>query len=110
MILPVLLDGGPCKTERQDEKNDPGHLEPQLVCGAPKGAARGSDPAHDRGECTAASSLLPGHPRYYPQLSQSRNLVHGLDFNSPQAYNGATLGNGGDENSEPLRRRWHLTG
>ena len=73
-----------------------------------KRSTSGADSADHRTEGTAASRLLSGHPRYHPQLSQSRNLVHGLDFNSPQAYNGATPGNGGDENSEPLRREWHL--
>jgi len=92
MIFFVFLEGGGCKTQGQDEENNPGYLEPQLVCRTAKGSARGADPAHHRAEGTAASSLLPGHPGYHPQLSQSRNLAHGLDFNSPQAYNGAASG------------------
>jgi hypothetical protein len=97
MILLVLLERGGCETQGQDEENNPGYLEPQLVGGARKGSAGGADPAHHRAKGTAASGLLSGYPRYYPQLSQRRNLAHGLDFNSPQAYNGAAPGNGGDE-------------
>jgi hypothetical protein len=97
MILFVLLHSGGRKTDGQEKENNPGHLQPQLVCGASERSTRGADAAHDRGECTAPSGLLPGHPRYHPQLPQSRNLVHGLDFNSLRGYNGATLENGDDE-------------
>ena len=102
MILLVLLHGGTCKTEGQDEEDNPCHLQPQLVYGAAERSTRGANPAHDRGECTAASGLLPGHPRYHPQLSQSRNLGHGLDFNSLQAYNNAAPGKRRD--GEPANR------
>ena len=52
-----------------DEENQPGHLEPQLVGGAPEGSTRGADPAHDGTEGAAASRLLAGHASHHAQLS-----------------------------------------
>jgi hypothetical protein len=102
MKFSVLLHSGSGKAKGHDEEKESHHLQPQLVGGAPERSRGGADRAHDRAERTVAYGLLPGHlpgnSGRHPELSKSRNLVHGLDFNSLRRYNDAALGSGVPEN------------
>jgi hypothetical protein len=90
MVFSVFLHRGTGKGEGHEEEDESGNLEPQLVSGAPYGAAGGADPAHDRVERAVASSLASGDLGHDPQLPEGRNFAHNLDFNSLRRYNDAT--------------------
>ncbi len=98
MIFFILFEGGTGKTEGHQEENQAHHLEPELVRRASERATGGAHTAHHRVERTASSGLLPGDPCYHAELSECRNLAHGLDFNSLRRYNDATPGDGDPAN------------
>jgi hypothetical protein len=103
MIFPVLLHRCAGKAERHDEEKEPHNLEPQLVGRARERPRSGADCAHQRPQRTVASGLLAGNSGRRSELSQGRNFIHGLDFNSLRRYNDATRGCG-----DPFRGRRHL--
>ena len=101
----ALANGASGKAESHDEEEESHDLEPQLVSGAPYGAARGADAAHDRVKRAVAPSLASRDLGHDPQLSEGRNFTHGLDFNSLRRYNDATRR---AATGEPIPQLLHL--
>ena len=89
-VLHRFADRGGATENRHGQKYRAGYFQPQLVGRAPERSGCGAGPAHHRIDGAAASGLLPGYPRDHSQLSNGRNLIHGLDFNSLRGYNDAT--------------------
>lgn len=104
VIFRIFLPRGAAEAKSHDEKDDSGHLEPQLVHNVTEGARRRADRAHDGAERAASSGLLAGNPRHRSHFAPGGNFAHDLDFNSLQRYNDATL-----RSSEPFFCLGHLT-
>ena len=54
-------------SDRQKERA--GHLQPQLMQGAPERSSRGANASHNRFERAVAPGLVSRDPRRHPQLS-----------------------------------------
>ena len=80
-------------------------IVPQLVQRVSKRPGRGAYTTYDRAERAVASSVFVRDTGCRAQLSQDRNIAHGLDFNSLRSYNDAT-----QASDEPFPRRMHRMG
>ena len=104
MIFSVFLESRSGKAESHQKKDHSRDFEPQLVHGAAKGSAGGTNRAHQRIKSAAALHLLAGNAGHNSSLAPVGNFTHALDFNSLQRYNDPTLASG-----EPFGESWHLS-
>jgi hypothetical protein len=72
---------------RHHQKNQPRHLQPQLMQDPSEGAARRSYRAACRPDNPIALGLLGRNPGNNPEFFCWRDVTHGLDFNSLRRYN-----------------------
>ncbi len=91
MVFPILFCRGARETQSHNQEHNPCNLQPQLVQYAAESPPGSGGGLGGRAHRPAALGQLRCHPRRHCYLSSSRNLAHGLDFNSLQRYNGANL-------------------
>jgi len=91
LVLRILFCCGKPATSRHHQENQPRNLQPQLMQHPSQGPRHRSSGLSRGPHHPAALDLLRGHAPHHPDLSCPRNLAHGLDFNSLQRYNDASL-------------------